>query len=239
MKWFTILLFILSPIFMMAQGRVLINRQVVKKVKKNFGGEVKIATNSRTDTTVEKERPLNFFGSVGGTFSTKSLYDMSVSPIDNTVRIENIKGFSNNISLGIVWNPIVRKEFVEKTYITKGRNIETEYEQERKNFAIAALSNVFQVAIANSQASLPASVDFGIGIGYRKDNFLALFTFELPTIRQPRQYMLDAFKDKNVVAKRPDGNLITSFSITDNNVFISKVLPSVGIKLAYTFVEPK
>ena len=202
----------------------------------------RIAGAPATDITVEK--PVNFFAAVGLVTRLQPLYDMTISPINNHIQFDDISRVATNVSTGVVWNPFQKKEIVERIYQRRDGTPETELVQERTGFAIAALSNIFQLSFSTVQANLPTQIDFGIGLGYRKDNFLALLTLEFPMIRQQRQYMIDGYKGKNLVATLPAigttaGNVITSFDQTNNAYFISRIIPSLGIKIAYAFSAPK
>ena len=58
--------------------------------------------------------------------------------------------------------------------------------------------------------------------------------FEMYSIRQPKQWFIDEFKngDKEY---RVNNNIQSSFNSDDNNIFRNKLYPSIGLKICYSF----
>lgn len=183
------------------------------------------------------ERPFNAFISAGINIRIGDIYNVTISPIDYTVQFDKVSNLNSGVSTGLVWNPFT---FPYKVYDYKGKTKDWHYEYKRNPFAIALLINVFKLSFSDEQANTTSPIDVGFGLGYRKDKLLILLTAEFTPIRQPRQYFIDDFKDKNLPlilagASEP----ARTISSDDNSLFITKLFPSIGLKIAYSFGKKK
>jgi hypothetical protein len=174
----------------------------------------------------------------GVSLTPESLYDAPVvSKIDNSVIIEHSQKLRTSLTLGIVYTPKVINVL---RYITKPKNRTgttcdtfalVEYIPNGMTYAM--FINPISLAKANDN-SFTNSVDLGFGIGWRSGSFLIMATADFFSIKQPRQYFIDTYKDKNK-SYIINGQTQTSIDPTDNNIFKSQIVSSFGIKLAYTF----
>jgi hypothetical protein len=183
------------------------------------------------------ERPFNAFISAGINVRIGDNYNVAISPVDNTVQFEKISPLNSGVSTGLVWNPFT---FPYKVYDYKGQEKDWHYEYKRHPFAIALLINVFKLSFSDEQANTTSPIDVGFGLGYRKDNFLILLTTEFTPIRQPRQYFIDGYKDKNLpLILANSSEPVRTISSDDNSLFVTKLYPSIGLKIAYSFGKKK
>jgi hypothetical protein len=77
-------------------------------------------------------------------------------------------------------------------------------------------------------------VDLGFGIGWRSGSFLIMATADFFSVKQPRQYFVDAYQGSNK-AYVVNGETQTSIDVSDNSIFKNRIVSSFGIKFAYTF----
>ncbi|KEO72234.1 hypothetical protein [Anditalea andensis] len=186
---------------------------------------------------VEWERPFNFFAAAGASYLFGNHYSVAVSPIDNTIQFDKTFPIITRFSLGLVWNPIPEEEDV-KTFLDKRRR-DQYYKVARKHLAVALLINVFQMSYSNEFNS-SSPIDVGFGIGYRSSNFLILGTVELTPIRTPRTYFENQFRDRNMpLVLSGSTEPIRTISVDDNALFMNRIFPSLGIKMAYSFTKQK
>jgi hypothetical protein len=187
----------------------------------------------------EWERPFNFFAAAGASLMFGDHYDVTVSPIDNSVQFETTFPIITRFSLGLVWNPIAEKDEDYILAFLDKRKIYPTIKAARKHLAVALLVNVFQLSYSNDFNS-GSPIDVGFGIGYRSSNFLILGTLELTPLRTPRTYFIDQFKDKDVpLILSGSTEPVRSISIDDNAIFVNRVFPSIGVKIAYSFTKQK
>jgi hypothetical protein len=195
-----------------------------------------------TDTTnqqaqkVEFERPFNFFAAAGAAYMFNEQYSVAVSPVDNTIQFEKTYPILTRFSLGLVWNPLKDESASNKADYFNKKLYNDAYRAARNNMAIALLVNVFQLGYTAGEINTSSPIDVGFGLGYRNSNFLILGTLEFTPIRSPRTYFTDQFKDQNKTlvlagAKEP----VRTISLDDNSIFVNRVYPSIGIKIAYAF----
>lgn len=179
------------------------------------------------------ERPFNAFVAAGVNVRLGNIYNVAISPVDNTVQFEKVSRLNSGISTGLVWNPF---RAAYKVWDYKEKTKDWHYEYKRRPFAVALLLNVFKFSFGDEQANETSPIDVGFGLGYRKDNFLVLLTTEFTPIRQPRQYFIDQYKGKDrplilVNSSEP----VRTISTDDNSLFLTTLFPSLGLKIAYSF----
>lgn len=174
---------------------------------------------------------------VGGGISVVSnqLYlDPVINKTNNAVIIEEGGTLKPNLTLGIIFTPkvfdITRKvKMVENNEVKE--KILIEHYPRKWSYALylnpVSLSNI-------SSNSLVNTVDLGLGIGWREGNFAFFLTNEYFSIRQPRDYFIEQFKD-NDTPYVINGEIQNSIDINDNNIFKNKIGVSFGIKMTYTF----
>lgn len=188
---------------------------------------------------VEWERPFNFFAAAGASAMFGDHYSVAISPVDNSVQFEKTFPILTRFSLGLVWNPIPEKGegYVESFF--KNKRILPAYQAGRKHLAVALLVNIFQLSYSDAfSASSP--IDVGFGAGYRNSNFLILGTLEFTPLKTPRRYFVEQYKDKNLPLVLA-GSLepVRTVSTDDDKLFVNRIFPSIGIKIAYSFTKQK
>ncbi|MDQ2721545.1 MAG: hypothetical protein M3Z26_17545 [Bacteroidota bacterium] len=181
---------------------------------------------------------------VGGGFSTNgtTLYnDPVINKTNNAVIIESSQKLRTSLTLGIVFTPKIFnvKRVVLVPTDKKGKVIESDtlIEYVPRKWSFAMFLNPISLTKLNDN-SFTNTVDLGFGIGWREGDWLFMATVDFFSIRQPRQYFIDQYKDQN----KPyiiNGQTQTSIDITDNSIFHNVIVPSFGIKMAYTFTLAK
>ena len=173
---------------------------------------------------------------VGGGASivlNKIYLDPAINKTNNAVIIEEAGRLKPNISLGIVYTPYVTT-FTRQVKVKKNGKEEnlTLYSYAPRGFSIALFLNPISLSKL-SDTGLGSTVDLGMGLGWRSGNFSIFGTVEFFSLRQPREYFIDQFRDNN----KPyivNGQTQTSISTNDNDVFKSPITTALGIKIAYT-----
>ncbi len=206
-----------------------------------FGQNDTTSTKTPNEKDIEFERPFNFFAAAGASYMfSGDQYTVAISPYDNTIQFEKTFPILTRFSLGLVWNPLPNLSEANKEIYRKNKLILAGYEAARRHFAAALLVNVFQLGFSSDQINTNSPIDVGFGIGFRNENFLVLGTLEFTPIRTPRQYFLDKFKDKNLpLILAGSQEPVKSISVDDNTIFVNRIFPSIGIKIAYSFSKAK
>lgn len=185
--------------------------------------------------TITYQRPLNAFIAAGINIRVKDNYNVAISPINNTVQFEKIYPVNSGIATGLVWNPWT---FPYKIYVHKDKEVDWHYGYKRFPLSLALLVNVFNLSFGDEQAQTTSPIDVGFGIGYRQDNFLILLTAEFTPIRQPRRYFINQYKDKELPLFLANSEEpVRTINSDDNSLFVTKLFPSIGIKIAYSFTQ--
>jgi hypothetical protein len=178
---------------------------------------------------------ISFIVGGGASIIASNLYnDPIVNRTTNAVIIEKASIGKPNVTLGILYTPFV-SSITRCIPVLDGQTKTTkkiiEYYPRGISFALfinpVSLTKLSDNAFSNS-------VDLGLGAGYRTGSFSVLGTVEFFSVRQPRQYFVEQFKDN----KQPyiiNGEIQTSIDVNDNSIFRSVVAVSFGIKFCYTF----
>ena len=204
--------------------------------------KVGVSISSSSDTEVEFERPLNFFASAGVSYRLYGLNSVVVSPIDNTVQIEEVSRLNSRISFGLVWNPLTNDATRIRAIRFKNKFadqiIAQSIQAARENFAFALLINVYQLSFSQNQTPATSPIDVGFGVGYRSKNLLIMGTIDFTPYRDPRQYFLDTYKGKNkTLVYAGSQGPVTSINIDDNSIFETRLHAFIGFKVAYAFTN--
>jgi hypothetical protein len=159
------------------------------------------------------------------------LYDASISPIDNTLKLQ--KQFPANflISTALVINPI--QGYKVEIDTTKNQIIRAIKMRLHK---ISFIASVNLVSIgSNTETLFNKKIDGGLGIGYKlSDDFHLALTAEMFSSRQLRDYIINDYQDKPF---KIDGKDVTTLDQTDNRLFIDKYTPGICVKFIYIFAN--
>lgn len=200
------------------------------QVQKEKIEDVKTITTS--NPTYKFDKKFDVFLAAGISKRFGDNYNVTISPINQTVQFEKTSGLSSGISTGIVWQPF-------SFYYLTNPDANGKYQdvtKKRNGFAIALLLNIFKLNYGDSDLNNTSPIDVGFGIGYKSDNFLILVTSEFTPIRQPRQYFIDSYKDKDIkLIYSGTVEPVRTISVDDDSIFITKLYPSIGLKIAYSF----
>lgn len=217
---------LLLPTFLFAQE---------KPIEKKADTEKKEESKKENDNDFGWSKRVSFIVGGGISIVSNKLYqDPIVDKANNHVQIEALQRWKPNLTLGISYTPYLantvrRIKVVENNEVT----FKTLIEYYPKGLTFSLFLNPVSVSKL-SENSLSNTVDLGLGVGYRADNFSFLVTSEFFAIRQPRAYFIEQYLDKNQ-SYVVDGQVQKAFDINDNSIFTKKIAASFGIKFAYTF----
>lgn len=177
-----------------------------------------------------------FVGGGVGQTSIQLYDDPVINPTNNFVEIEKSQKVRTSLTFGIVFTPWVY-EVKRIVFISdkQGKKIDTAtfVEHIPRKLTIALFMNPVSLTKINDNG-FTNNVDLGFGIGWREGDCLLMATADFFSIRQPRQYFVDDYKDQNKTYNI-NGQPQTTIDVTNNNIFHNKVVASYGIKLCYTF----
>ena len=190
---------------------------------------------SQTNTDIKFKSPLYFFAAAGPSLRTSEFKEVTISPIDQTVKFDEINNLTTRVSFGMYWIPcpIGRKDNDKISKFVEKVKTNSDYKEERDGFALSLLVNIFQL---NTTTFNTSPIDVGFGVGYKTKNLLVLITAEFTPMRTPRDYFFKKFENNDTKLilngkKEPE----SSINITDDNIFKSEVKPFLGIKIGYAF----
>ena len=196
--------------------------------------EAELADPAAPPIEIFLERPVNIFAAAGIQFPLTKLYHVVISPIDLHVKLEPYSPISSNITTGLVWNPFMKKK--KQVIFTSPQK--WHWEHKRKALAVALLVNLFDLSFASSDTKMEIPLDVGFGLGYRRDDFLILFTTEFKAVRQPYRYFIDTYKhgDKPL---QYFVNEVPEIEIEESNdtFFTNKIVAAIGFKIAFAFTK--
>ncbi len=190
----------------------------------NFKKNKSSKRNDKKDNLTSR---ISFVIGFGVAEAFKNTYQLPVvSSFDNKVRLEEGQKERINGTLGIVYTPYLRTihdaENPDGIVVPRGISF------------VAFFNPLSVVKNSNLEDNFSLS-NFGLGVGYKTVTGFGIYgVFELYSIKQPRQWFIDEFKNGDKVYKVNE-EIQSSFSENDNNIFISKLVPSIGVKICYSF----
>lgn len=177
-----------------------------------------------------------FVGGGVGLTAGKLYNDPVVNPTNNIVEIENYQKLRTSLTLGIVFTPIIHDIF-RTVHISdeQGKTVDSAkfIMHVPVGISFALFLNPISLTKLNDN-SFTNSVDLGLGCGYRYGDWLFMATADFFSIRQPRQYFVDEYKDQN----KPfviNGQTQTTIDVANNNIFRNTLVASFGVKICYAF----
>jgi len=168
---------------------------------------------------------------VGPSVLTRRVYaDPIIDRSTNAVILEKTSRLRGNLSFGLSYTP-KRRAYLsveEDNGVYKNK-----YSLEPHGFSFALFVNPLGLN-SSGNVALARSVDFGIGIGKRWGPLSIYVTGEMYTLRQPRQYFIDRYRDSNAIYSIA-GEIQSSIDLADNTIFTNNQFVAVGMKVAFSF----
>lgn len=193
----------------------------------------KEADKTKTELNSFQAKRISFVLGVGSSVFPYQLYQNPAidKSLNNNVIIEKGQHIKTNLSFGIVYTPFLYK-FIDADH-PQGEIV-------AKGLSLATFINPVNLTKASDAQSFFSSTDFGIGIGYKfVGSLMILGTIEFFSVNQPRDWFIEKYKsnDKNFSVPGTGGttNVQQSFDLNDSNIFRSRIIPTVGFKVCYTF----
>lgn len=177
----------------------------------------------------------SFVIGTGASYSMKKLYEIPIiDKATKNVKIDVASYIRPNLSLGITYTPVVWNVVVNKQTIDEDGNLKDNKSVEYVPKGISYALFINPASLVSGSDGLKSIIDLGLGIGYRNGDLSIYGTVELFGINQPRNYFIDTYSegDKQYMI---DGDVQTSFSLDDESIFKTKIVTSIGVKIAYSF----
>ena len=187
----------------------------------------------RKDITFE--RPFNIFAAAGASYRVGNQYKAYISPADFTVQFQEIKPTITRFSLGVVWNPLKNFSMNNISHYLESKRMQDAANATRKYLAVALIINVFELNFSGDTFDSTSPIDLGFGVGFRNDNFLALFTIEFTPTRTPTdKFFYDYYRENKQLILPGETEPEKTLDI-DSDLFYNKTFTSIGFKIAYAF----
>jgi hypothetical protein len=189
---------------------------------------------STTPLTPPVNKGFSFGISLGYNYIFDKLHDIHLSPTDNTVKISQASRTSFLLST-TVSAPLIRfagdhSRKLFKTEDANGQQVGQSYYIPYGLYLVATV-NLLNFSEAGNGTIFNKKIDGGLGIGCRfNDDVLIALTYEMLSVRQPRDFLINEFKDKTISV---NNEVVTTLDTSNDTFFIDKYLPSLSLKLVY------
>lgn len=164
--------------------------------------------------------------SLGFVYIPIQLYDATISPIDNTLKLDRQFPVNFLISSALVVNPFGKNkqdDDSEKKIISKILAC-------LKDVSFIASINLIQLGATNTTI-FNKKIDGGLGLGIKlSDNFHVSCTAEMLSIRQLRGFITNYYKDKSILVN--EQNLV-ALDFNDNKFFVDRYILCGCLKFIY------
>ena len=99
---------------------------------------------------------------------------------------------------------------------------------------LSFVATVNLAQFGSSQTSFNKKLDGGLGLGVRlSDDFHVSLTYEMISVRQLRDYILEDFQDKPITINNVKLNAL---DIKDDSLFVDKYFTGFSIKFIYVLL---
>jgi hypothetical protein len=193
-----------------------------------------------TETVISSpNNRISFIVGPGASILTRKIYDNPiVNQTNNIVVINDASWLKTNLALGIIYTPYITTITRSSVPYLSGSGqfgVRKEVEVVPKGITYGVFINPLAFSKATESQPFSSMIDFGAGIGYRTaGGFLIMGTVEFFSVRQPRQWFIDEYKDQNKTYSI-GGAAQKAIDVNDNTIFTNKPVVTFGIKLCYSF----
>lgn len=175
----------------------------------------------------KKNPKLSFVVGIGYSNSLNTVYNSPiVSDYDNKVKIEKGQKARISANFGIVYTPY--------SYLITDHENPDGYSVPWGISYVAFFNPLSLVRNSNLEENFNLG-NFGLGVGFKTASGIGIYAVgELFSVKQPRKWFIDEFQNGDKEYKI-NGQIQTSFNESDNKIFTNKLIPSLGIKICYSF----
>jgi hypothetical protein len=178
-------------------------------------------SSGQTTDESKKDPTFSLIVGLGSSYVVNTVYqDPVINSTNGYVIIEKADKMRYSGTLGFSYTP----------YLSRIESVDTEGKPTVKYKPRGITMAIFANPVSLSTISGSTSLDWGAGLGYRFIGVSLLGTVEFFNVKQPKQYFIDQFKDKNLPLV-VNNNIQTDISTSDNSIFRNKGIASFGIKL--------
>lgn len=177
--------------------------------------------------------PLKLGVSLGYNAGLQKLYTTAISPTDYKLYFEEIYPLTVVLSTAVMfnWKNYYLRKKKDPAGDTNLSNTEGPVFLIPSRWSVGAVVNLAQFSAQSNLYN--QQIDGGLGIGYElNENIFILGTFEFLSVKQPREYFVNQYKDKNsqVII---DGAPLKSLNYDDTSIFTNKYIPSISVKVVF------
>lgn len=219
-KFLLILLTAVFTSFCYAQEKVYITYEEGKDAKELIeeeGGELGL-----------EDEKVSLGLSLGFNYSLKELQSASLSPIDNSVLLEDEQKGSFVLST-VVSVPL----FFNTKRVFRFKNSAGELEGTINRIsALSAIAvvNLVTFSGAASGSTFNQQISGGLGISYNfNENFAIGLTYEVSAFRQPKDFLIESEGETILIGEMP----LTSLNVDDNRFFKTQYNGLIAFKFIY------
>lgn len=214
----------MKNLLILAFSLMLINVSFSQEKEKELTKNEADETGLKINTNVFK-----FGASLGFNYVADKLYDPILSPIDNSLKLQDISPLSFLLSTTIIINPI--KSYYRELDAS-GNPVGEVY---TKDFPLSFIATVNLAQFGASQStSFNKKIDGGLGLGIKLSNdFHLALTAEMISVRQLRDYVIDNYENKPIEI---DGEILNALDNKDNRLFIDNYNFGFSVKFVYVLI---
>lgn len=171
---------------------------------------------------------VSFGISLGLNSATENLKSAQISPINNTLIIDNLQQTSFVISSVISVPLSYKSRKVYRRLDKDGVPIGQIYKI--SNWSAIGIVNLATFSEAQSGSIFNQQVSGGLGMSYNINEDVAFgLSFELISYRKPKDFLIQLNGQEVIV----NNNIITSLDISDNNFFFDRYASTLSLKIIY------
>jgi hypothetical protein len=181
------------------------------------------------DSGVKVNRNVIKFGlSLGFNYLTSTLTDATLSPADNSLKLQTVNPLSFLLSTSVVINPITG-------YYRKLENGEPvgEVYSVPSRLSFVATVNLAQFG-ASEATAFNKKIDGGLGLGVRlNDDFHVALTAEMISARELRDYVVQDYNNQPIIV---NNETLNALDVKDDRLFVDNYYFGLSVKFIYILI---
>ncbi|MFD2727757.1 hypothetical protein [Hyunsoonleella rubra] len=206
------------------------NSDLITVQKKDGNPEDLSVENAKSKYGVINEN-VSFGLSLGYNISTETIQTAQISPIDNTLIVDEAQKGSFVLST-VISVPLLYKEKTFRYLDKDGQEIGQLHTT--SGLSLIGIVNLVTLSEAQTGSIFNQKISGGLGISYNFDRNVAIgLAYELISYRKPKDFLLN-LKDSEIME---NGTSISSIDTSDNTYYFDRYAGTLSLKLIYKLTK--
>lgn len=220
-------LFVLTIFFGLPLFSQTIERSTLRYDPKS--GETTLETTRQSNDELLKRLTVGFAAGIAQSLS--GVYDYSLSPVDNSLKIQGLSRTAFVVSSVATIRLSSLKKKDGRLFRQNNFGVPDSEATTKQKFAVNIGLNLLAVS---NDVQFNKAIDGGIGLGwFFAPNAQIALMFDVTSARRMREYLVETYRDKQI-PKGSNAVFYTALDLSDNSLFYSRVTTGLSFKIVFS-----